>query len=170
MKILIASDSHDRWEYLEEAVDKGNAAGCEAMLFAGDFMSPTGVYILKKFNGPVHFVFGNNEGEIVGLTRSMDASENIKLHYKFGESIFTDTIDGLSFYMNHYPKVVRNAALTGEYDVCVYGHDHIYHEETLENGTILLNPGEIQGFKTGKASCMIFDTETKSGERIEIGE
>ena len=168
MKILITSDSHEQWGYLTEAVKRGNEAGCEVMLFAGDLISPGGLKILETFNGPVHFVFGNNEGEIVGLTRIIDASENITLHYRFGESVMAEVIGGLSFFMQHFPAVAKNAALTGQYDVCVYGHDHVYHEEVLENGTVLLNPGELQGHKTGSVTCMIFDTETKQAEKITL--
>jgi putative phosphoesterase len=166
MKILITSDSHDRWEYLELAVQEGIKVGCEVMLFAGDFMSPGGVKILEQFSGDVHFVLGNNDGELVGLTRWLDKSKNVTLHYKFGESTLEEEIDGVSFYMNHFPDAVKNAALSGKYDVCVYGHDHMYHEEILGNGTILLNPGEIQGYKTGNSTCMIFDTSTKKVEKI----
>lgn len=138
------------------------------MLFAGDFMSPGGVKILEEFDGLVHFVLGNNDGELVGLTRLLDASKNITLHYKFGQSTLKETIGGLTFYMSHYPDFAKNASLSGNYQVCVYGHDHIYNEETLDNGTILLNPGELQGYKTGIATCMIFNTETMIAEKIEL--
>ena len=168
MKILITSDSHDRWDFLTKAVEKGNEASCEVMFFAGDFMSPGGVKVLESFSGDVHFVLGNNDGELVGLTRWLDASKNTTLHYKFGESTFKETIGGIKFYMNHFPDIVKNAALTGNYDVCIYGHDHIYHEEILGNGTTLLNPGEIQGYKTGNSTCMIFDTKTKTVEKIVL--
>ena len=168
MKILIASDAHDRWDYLKLAIEKGNQAGCGTMLFAGDLISPGGVKMLEQFNGPVHIVLGNNEGEIIGLTQWIGVSKNITLHYKFGQSIFTETIAGLRFYMNHFPPFVRNAALAGDYDVCVYGHNHVYAEEVLENGTILLNPGEVQGYKTGVATCMIFDTDTKEVQKVAL--
>jgi len=166
MKVLVTSDSHDRWDYLENAIEKGHEEGCEVMLSAGDFMSPPGVAILKKFNGPVHIVLGNNDGELVGLARMIDESENITLHYKFGESAMIEKIGGLTFFMNHYPSMVRNAAMTGNYDVCVYGHDHVYNFEKLENSTILLNPGEIQGYKTGSSTCMIFDTDSKEVTKL----
>jgi len=161
MKILITSDSHDRWDYLKLAIEKGKEEGCEVMLFAGDFIAPSGISVLKEFNGQIHFVLGNNDGELVGLTRMLDANENTILHYKFGESTMKEEFGGLKFYMNHYPNIVQNVAKIGEFDVCIYGHNHIYYEEVLENGTILLNPGDIQGHKTGIATCMIFDTQTK---------
>jgi len=44
--------------------------------------------------------------------------------------------------------------------------DHIYHEEIISNGTLLLNPGEVHGNKTGVSTCMIFNTETKKVEKV----
>jgi len=168
MKVLITSDAHDRWDFLEQAVNQGNVANCEVMLFAGDLISPTGITIMENFNGKVHFVLGNNEGELVKLTRMSDASKNIALHYEYGQSVFDEKIDELSFYMNHYPTFVHNAAQTGKYDVCVYGHDHMYHTEILPNGTLVLNPGALKGDKEGQVTCMIFDTKDKSVQKIEL--
>lgn len=166
MLLCIASDSHDRWDHLEKAVEIANERGCQALLFAGDFMSPPGLLVLKKFKGQVHFVWGNNDGEKVGLTRQIDESENMTL---YGDEMSKE-IDGLKFYMNHYPHIVQDAALSDQYDVCIYGHDHIYHEETLDNGTLLLNPGEIQGYKTGTVTFILFDTETKKVEKMTLSE
>jgi len=169
MKILITADTHDRWDHLEQAIAYGNQAGCSVMLFAGDLVAPgQGVPMLEKFNGPVHVVLGNNDGELVGLTRRIDKSGSVTLHYVSGESVMTETFDGLRFYMNHFPGFTRNAALSGQYDVCVHGHNHTYSEETLENGTLILNPGELKGLKPDLATVMIFDTETKSVEKIVI--
>ncbi|MEK9171104.1 MAG: metallophosphoesterase family protein [Patescibacteria group bacterium] len=71
MKIAIMADSHDVWDNLEKAVARANKEKCELLLFAGDFIAPPGIPILEKFNGKIKFVWGNNEGEKVGLTRKM---------------------------------------------------------------------------------------------------
>jgi putative phosphoesterase len=168
MKILITSDSHDRWDYLRKAVEIGNASGCEAMLFAGDLMSPPGLEVLRACKGVVHVVLGNNDGEIGELVKQTQESENIELHYSAGQSIFEEELGELRFYMNHYPSFVKNAANSGKYDVCIYGHDHMYHEEILSNNCFLLNPGEVQGYKTGLPTCMIFDTESTTVEKIAL--
>lgn len=162
MKILIVSDTHDNEEKLSTAISVGNNAGCEIMLHAGDFVSPPTLDNLKSFNGNVYLVWGNNEGEKVGFMSKIAKMENTEMIGDVMEKEF----GGLKFYMNHYPDIVLNAGLTGKYDVCIYGDDHIYHEETMSNGTILLNPGEVHGNKTGISTCMIFDTETKKAEKI----
>lgn len=164
MRICIASDSHDHWDTLARAVMIAEKRGCEHFLFAGDFVTPSGLHVFGSFSGHVHFVWGNNEGERVGMVRAIDAAPNMTLHGDVMETAF----EGLRFYMNHYPGFVQNAALTGKYDVCIYGHNHLYHEETLPNGTTLLNPGEIAGSRTGNPTCMIFDTETRAVERVNL--
>lgn len=163
MKISIMSDSHDNWINLEKAVNISNEHGCEFLLFAGDLIAPPQLAILEKFNGKVKFVWGNNEAEKVGLTRMMDASEKVEL---CGD-IFEGEIDGIKIFMNHYPRIAELATKSGEFDLCIHGHTHEYREEKVEN-TILINPGEIQGYKTGKASFVIFDTEDKSISKIDI--
>lgn len=164
MKILIVSDSHDNWQNLDRAVAIGNELGCEVMLHAGDFVTPVGMRLLDQFKGQMHLVWGNNEGEKEGWRVGISKREHIMHH----EDTMEIEFDGLKFYMNHYPDLVHATAGAGAYDVCIYGHDHIYYDETLSNNTRLLNPGEIAGNKTGTATCMIFDTETKKAEKVVV--
>lgn len=163
MKIAIMSDSHDNWQNLSIAIDIANKAGCEYLLFAGDLIAPPGIAVLQKFNGKVKFVWGNNEAERFGMTRKFDASKNIEL---CGD-VFEGIIDNLKFFMNHYPRFVELATKAGEFDVCIYGHTHDYLEEKVGE-TLLLNPGEIQGYATGQAGFIIFDTNNKDVRRINI--
>lgn len=163
MKIAIMSDSHDRWDNLEKAVELANQAGCKALLYAGDLIAPPGLAILEKFNGQIKFVWGNNEGEISKLTRKMDASEKIELC----RDIFEGELGGLKVFMNHYPRITELAAKSGEFDLCVFGHTHEYHESKVGE-CILLNPGEIQGYLTGQSTFIIFDTKTKIAKKIVV--
>jgi len=164
MKILIVSDSHDNDGKLSTAVSVGNEAGCEVMLHAGDFVSPPTLDNLKSFNGKAYLVWGNNEGEKVGFIKKVESMENVEM----AGDVLEKEFGGLKFYMNHYPEIVENAALSGKYNVCIYGHDHIYHEEVVSNGTLLLNPGEVHGNKTGVSTCIVFDTETKKVDKIVL--
>ncbi len=163
MKISIMSDSHDNWVNLEKAVNISNENHCEFLLFAGDLIAPPQLAILEKFNGKIKFVWGNNEAEKVGLTRMMDSSNKIEL---CGD-IFEGEIGGVKIFMNHYPRIAELAAKSKEFDLCIFGHTHEYVESKIGN-TILVNPGEIQGYKTGKASFVIFDTESKRLKKVNL--
>ena len=127
MKIAIMSDSHDRWDHLAKAIDLANEAGCEFLLFAGDLIAPPGIQILEKFGGKVKFVWGNNEGEKVGIAKKMDASKKIEM---CGD-VFEGKVDGVKVFMNHYPRFVELAAKSREFDLCVFGHTHDYMEEKI---------------------------------------
>lgn len=157
------SDSHDRWDHLEKAVDLANKEGCKLLLFAGDFIAPPGVSILEKFNGDVKFVWGNNEGEKVVLTRRLDDSKNIEL---CGDT-YEGQINGVKIFMNHYPLFTELAAKSGNFDLCIFGHTHKYHTEKV-NDCLMVNPGEIQGYATSEVTFIIYDTNNKNVEKISI--
>ncbi|GIW69184.1 MAG: phosphoesterase [Candidatus Parcubacteria bacterium] len=168
MRLLVASDSHDHWPNLARAIVLGKEAGCGAMLFAGDFISPLGVDVLAAFPGPVHFVLGNNDGEGIGLRDRFAEHPNIVFHYHFGESVMEETFEGLAFHMNHYPHLARMAAESGKYDVVVYGHTHEVHEERLPNGSLLINPGAVCGVRASRATAMILDTASKEVDVLDL--
>ncbi|MBD3366229.1 YfcE family phosphodiesterase [candidate division WWE3 bacterium] len=160
MKIAIMSDSHDDWINLEKAVTIANERGCTHLLFAGDLIAPTGISILGKFKGEVKFVWGNNEGERVGLTRKMDASEKIEL---CGD-VYEDTIGEVRVFMTHKPRIAELAAKSDEFDLCIHGHTHAFRNEEV-NGAILMNPGGIKG---SNSSFAIFDLETREVQQIAL--
>ncbi len=163
MKIAIMSDSHDAWSNLSKAIEIANGEDCEYLLFAGDFMSPPGVPTFTKFQGKIVFVWGNNDGEKMGFTRLFDATNQIEL----AGDIYEGNLGGVKIFMNHYPKISELAAKSGEFDLCIHGHTHIYRNEMVGE-TLLVNPGEIQGYKTAKASFMIYDTESKEATSIDL--
>ena len=140
-----------------------NKEGCELLLFAGDLIAPTGVQILEKFKGNVKVVWGNNEAERVGLTRKFDASKNIQL----AGDIYEDKVDEIKIFMNHYSRISELAAQSGEFDLCIYGHTHEYLEKIVGN-TLLVNPGEIQGYGTGNVTFIIYDTSTKETKKFTL--
>lgn len=163
MKLAILSDAHDNWANLEKAIAIANERGCEVLLFAGDLIAPPGIAVLEKFNGSVKIVWGNNEGEKVGIVTKCAASSKIEL---CGD-VFEGTLGTTRVFMNHYPRLAELAAKSGEFDLSICGHTHEYSQKQLGNCT-LLNPGEVQGYVTGEAGFVVWDTERGSGERVRI--
>jgi putative phosphoesterase len=164
MKIAIMSDSHDNWANLEKAIAIANEQACEYLLFAGDLIAPPGIAVLNKFNGKIKFVWGNNEAERVGITRKMDATEG---KIEMCGDIYEDTLDGVRVFMNHYPKIGELAAKSGDYDLVIFGHTHEYQEDKV-GPCLLLNPGEIQGYLSGVASFVLFDSHSKEIRKIVL--
>jgi len=168
MKIAIMSDSHENWANLKKAIEISNTEGCTELLFAGDLIAPPGIAILEEFNGNVHFIWGNNEAERAQMTRYFDASAKITLEYtaKNG-NYYEGELDGIKIFMTHEPRFAELAAKSGEFNLCIHGHTHEYRNEQVGN-TLLVNPGEIQGYKTGQITFIIFDTKTREVKKVNL--
>ncbi len=153
MHVTICSDIHDNIWALEKALP-GMAA--DALIFCGDFCAPfTLAQLAEGFNGPVHAVFGNNDGDQHLLNVMANKAGNVTLHGQFAEL----DLGGLKIAVNHYPEIGRAIAAAGQYDVVCYGHDHQLHQAKVGR-TLLLNPGELMG-RFGKQTFMILDTELR---------
>ncbi|MBP2681441.1 MAG: phosphodiesterase, family [Candidatus Krumholzibacteriota bacterium] len=139
--------------------------GVGAVLCLGDLCSP---FIAKElgegFRGPIHIVFGNNDGDRYRIADVAKKYPHIVLH---GEYVDLE-IDGRKFSLNHYDDIAQAIAATGQHDVVCYGHSHHFDVER-KGATLLVNPGEIFGLLTGKSTFVIYDTRTGEAERVDVG-
>lgn len=118
-RIMVISDTHGilRPEVLERA------AGCEAILHAGDLGGPEILERLRAF-APVYAVRGNVDGEWAD-----SLPEELELE-----------LFGFRIYMIHNKKR-RRKALSG-IGIVVFGHSHEYQDVLeKETGIRYLNPG-----------------------------
>lgn len=149
--VTICSDVHDNIWKLADALPGMNDG--EVLLFCGDFCAPfTLDQIASGFDGEVHAVFGNNDGDGRLLSRVAAAAGNVTLH---GEMAELD-LAGCRVAINHYPEVAAGLAASGRHDLVCYGHDHTLTYEQVA-GCWLVNPGEIMG-RFGRSSYVIFDS------------
>ena len=84
MKIAVISDTHDHLENSDKAIDIINGAGADALIHCGDLCSPFVLDHLAAFTGPVHMVFGNNEGDRFTIGKVSLEFPNIKIHGELG--------------------------------------------------------------------------------------
>lgn len=168
MRVAILSDIHDNVWNLATALR--NLAGVDAIICCGDLCSP---FVLDQladgFAGPIHIVFGNNDGDLFRITAKARRRSHVELHGAF----FAREIVGKRFAANHYPDLARPLAHSGLYDVVCYGHNHVYSAEQIGN-TQLLNPGALMGYDPVNgcdidATFIIYDAETGAaqGYRVE---
>jgi putative phosphoesterase len=150
MNIAVLSDSHDQWKHIEWAINIANKEQCSYLLFAGDLMSTPMLSYFKNFNGKCIFVLGNNDGEIQSLTRKIDEDDN----WFLSKREYDGEIEDRKIFMSHYPNISTMAAKLGDYNICIYGHSHIYHQEVIGD-TLLLNPGEIMGRKNNPTMATV---------------
>ncbi len=140
MKVAVISDSHDHLENIEKAIAAINKLGAGALIHCGDLVSPFVVDRLAAFGGPVHIVFGNNEGDRFTIGRVARKFTNVTLH---GEVGFLDSGAG-EIAFTHRPEFARGLASTASYAVVFYGHTHRMKVERV-GPTWLVNPGDLMG-------------------------
>jgi putative phosphoesterase len=161
MRIAVCSDIHDNIWKLEAALPGMNRAN--ALVFCGDFCAPfTLTQLARGFEGPVHAVFGNNDGDQWLLSKMAGEAGNITLHGQLAEL----EIGGLSIAVSHYPEIARGLASSGLYDIVCYGHDHTLNQERIGD-TLLINPGEIMG-RFGRSTYVIVDSGDRSVEVYDV--
>lgn len=162
-RIAILSDSHDNIWMLEISLKQVQARGADVLLHCGDLCAP---FIVKQlaegFPGPIHLVFGNNDGD--GRLIQMVGSQfpNITHHGIYAEL----EIGGRKVAMIHYPEPALRIAQSGQFDLVCYGHDHTRHHEIM-GPTHFANPGEIMG-KDHAPTWGLYDGETHTFEWVEI--
>jgi len=160
MKIGIISDSHDRVENTQKALQMIKEKGASVLIHCGDFCAPFMMNELSKFEGEIHCVFGNIDDRFVTPNRAKEFG--INFHGDLAELEF----DGKKLAVNHYPNLAEALASSGKYDAVFYGHNHTADKKQIGN-TLLCNPGELMGWK-GRVSFAIYDTEKNDVEIIDI--
>lgn len=161
MKLAVISDTHDNIRALAAAMP--HLVQADLVIHCGDLCSP---FIVSRLGQgvrvPVHIVWGNNEGDVLLMTRIAQNLPNIHFHAELAEL----DLDGFKVAVNHYPNIARPLAESGRYQLVCYGHDHTAHFSRI--GTCdLLNPGELLGLK-GKMTIAIYDTDRRQAEFVDI--
>jgi putative phosphoesterase len=157
------SDTHDRIDAVERAVDFFNRAGVEHVLHAGDLVSPFVAPKFAKLKAKLHYVWGNNEGD------------RESIHVKFWELGITPLgnfaaleLGGRKIALLHgtHEEIVDALAKSSSFDVVVRGHTHragISGKETL-----LINPGEVCGYISGRQTVAMLDLTELRAEIVEL--
>ncbi len=161
MRIGIIADIHDNIWHLATVLEQ--LSMCDALLCLGDYCAPfTMTAIGEGFAGEIHAVWGNNDGDKLLLARMADRAGNITLHGELADL----TLGGRRIAMTHYPQVAQPLALSGQFALVCYGHDHTQRLE-MHGETLLVNPGEVMG-RFGAAQYAVYDTDTHQATLHEV--
>jgi putative phosphoesterase len=152
-----------------KAVSIINEKNVDALIHCGDYVAPfvklwfnkLNESIKKKFFG----VFGNNDGDVPYLTQNLG---QICDFAKNGHELIIE-LGGKRIFVSHMPKQETIDALadSGKFDIILSGHTHNMVNRK-KDGVLIVNPGELCGYLTNKATFVIVDTETMDAEIIEI--
>jgi putative phosphoesterase len=162
VRIAVLSDIHDNIWKLAAALERIRDA--DELLCCGDLCSPFVVNRLGEgFAGPIHVVFGNNDGDRFRITQQARRFGQITL---YGETAELE-LGGKRIALHHYDDVGRLIAASGRFDVVCYGHNHRY-DVVRDGQTLRINPGEIFGGLSGVSTYVVYDTETDAATRFEV--
>ncbi|MCG8461001.1 MAG: metallophosphoesterase [Holophagales bacterium] len=161
MKLGVLADSHDNVPMVEAAVRRFTELGVELVIHAGDFVAPFAVAPLEALSCPVVAVFGNNDGERVGLANRFAAGIG-EVHPILAEV----EAGGRRIAAMHYPEMADAIAPGGTFDLVIYGHTHVV--EIRPGRSLVLNPGEAGGWLTGLATAAVVDLTSLDVEILEL--
>ncbi|MBN1802374.1 MAG: metallophosphoesterase [Candidatus Lokiarchaeota archaeon] len=170
MKIAIISDTHDHKDNIIKAVSIMNEKKVEALIHCGDIVSP---FVKRWFDdlnqtakNNFFGVFGNNDGEKIHLKRVLGQI------CQFAENGLEHVLElgGKKIFVSHYPKpeTIKALADSSNFDMILTGHTHELINDQKPNGVLVLNPGEVCGYLTGKATFAIVDTLEMKVEIINL--
>jgi len=162
VQIGILSDSHDCLPRIKDGIEKMNTFPIELVLHAGDYSAPFVTDYYKPLKVKMRGVFGNNDAERVILRNKFE-----QLGHEVREKFAEVMADSLRIAVTHgdEPELLRSLTTCGAYDVVVHGHTH--EANLTEQGkTLVINPGEVCGYLSGKSTFAILDTSTREARLI----
>ena len=166
MLIGVLADSHDNVPMIAKAVERFNGAGCEIVLHAGDLVAPFSVAVLGKLSCPWKAVYGNNDGEKVGLKLKAAG-----LGGSIQEPPLMVEAGGRRVLVLHDCQDAATEAKAYSAEVVIYGHSHqvsVEHPGGTGNPPLLLNPGECGGWLSGECTTALLDTDTLEVQIIDL--
>jgi len=109
-------------------------------------------------------VFGNNDAEIVLLQKKF-SELNAQVYGGFAEI----AVAGLKMALvhGHESNLLNSLINTNFYDFVIHGHTH-QDSVHFVGETIVVNPGEVCGYLTGKPTIAILETATKNTKIVSL--
>lgn len=167
MIVGVISDSHDNIYALREVLQKLLEHGIEVLVHLGDIVSPFAVKLMKEVlgNKPVVAVRGNNDGDLIQLSQLFS-----KYSWTFLHDPSVVEFSGRRVLLIHghgaaedVKKLVYALARSLDVDAVFYGHTHTADLSNAE-GKLVLNPGELCGYLTGRKSYALVDLSKMKAE------
>jgi hypothetical protein len=159
MKIGVISDTHDNLAAVAAALRHFQEAGVEAVLHAGDYCAPFALKRILQARLPVHGVFGNCDGERMGLAKLLPELADGPRRLELG---------GKKITLVHDEKRLTHEDFEAS-DIVISGHTHepkVQHHE----GRLIVNPGECGGWLSGRCTVAVIDTERLWADIAEVYE
>ena len=162
MRIAILSDIHDHVPRLRAAIERFDRI--DVLICCGDLCAPFVVgEMAERFDGPIHIVFGNVDGDRYRISQQAARYPNVEIHGEFAEL----ELGKKRCAVNHFDYLGLAMGGSGQYDVVCFGHSHKIEIARIK-GTLVINPGEIYGLRSGSSTFVVYDTKTDEAVRIDV--
>ena len=165
MLVGAISDTHDNLPQIEKAVKYLNTQNVGLVLHAGDYVAGFVIPKFKMLNCKLIGVFGNNDGDHELLKKRFGETNNCTIHDQFASV----TLENYRIALLHGTDTqLLNAIIDSQlFDAVIHGHSHIKSVEK-RGRTLAINPGELCGYLTGKATLAVLDTVKNEDKIIEF--
>jgi hypothetical protein len=159
------SDTHDNLPMVDRAVKLLNERRVEVVLHAGDYVSPFVIPRFRALRARLIGVFGNNDGDHEFLRRRFSENERLEIRGSFANIV----LGGAKIALLHgHDEELLNALIdSGGFNVVVHGHGHDA-KVTRVGSTLVVNPGEVCGYLTGKPTVALLNTEKLEARILEL--
>jgi putative phosphoesterase len=161
----LISDTHDNLPMVDKAVKALNEEGVELVLHAGDYISPFVIPRFKALKTRLIGVFGNNDGDHEFLRRRFSEDERLEIRGGFAKVVSGDV--KIALLHGSDEELLTALIDSGGFDVVVHGHGHdakVYRR----GNTLVVNPGEVCGYLTGRSTIALLDTEKLEARILEL--
>jgi putative phosphoesterase len=165
MLIGIIADTHDNLPMIEKAVKRLNKENVALVLHAGDYVSPFVIPKFKALHAKLIGIFGNNDGDHKFLEHQFNETENCEIRGRFTEININDF--KIALLHGDATELLDALICCGYFDAVVHGHSH--GSVSRRNGkTLIVNPGEVCGYLTGKSTIALLDTVKREAKIVEL--
>lgn len=160
----IIADSHDNLPKIDAAVAKLNDLAVELVLHAGDYCSPFAALRFQGLKSKMIGVFGNNDAE-----RELLKTKFESLGHEVRSRFVSLEVDKMRIAVLHGDEenLIEDLIRSQSYDLIISGHTHSL-SKLQKDRTMCLNPGEICGYLSGRATIAIFETSSRTIEIVDI--
>ncbi|MGB9714690.1 MAG: metallophosphoesterase [Candidatus Bathyarchaeota archaeon] len=164
MLVGLIADTHDCLPMVDKSIKKLNDEGVSLVLHAGDYVAPFVIPRFKELKAKLIGVFGNNDGDRE-LLRKRFSENNFDLRGNFAEI----SVGSVKIALLHgSDEELLKALINSEsFNIVVYGHTH--KAEVYSKGkTLIVNPGEVCGYLTGKSTIAVLDVKRREAKIIQL--
>ena len=149
MRFVAIADTHDNLDAIRDLIDVLRGEKFDFVVHAGDIIAPFSMKVLAGIKREMYIAFGNNDGERKILTRIAEERGWI-----LGDIV--EFPNGVVYHGTD-KKIIEILKKT-VHKYLILGHTHEVKVEKFGE-KIVINPGEVCGYLTGKRTFAIVEDE-----------